>query len=323
MSSNFKIEVYLDPSNRVSCLGQDVIDGLGSYPKKLSPKWFYDENGSQLFEQITTLPEYYQTRAETEILTKHTIDISKLELETLIELGSGNSEKTKLLLDTLSKTKSFIKFVPFDVSEQTLRLSAKAIVEKYQDLEVVGIVGDFENHLDRLEPQGKTLIAFLGGTLGNLLPDQRQIFFQRLYKLLNQKDLILLGVDLVKSIQRLIDAYNDAKGITAEFNLNVLNVLNKELQANFDLSSFEHVAIWNKEQEWIEMRLRSRRDQNVYIKDLDLMVPFFQGEEILTEISAKFTKEKLAQELEPMGFGISNWWTDQNQDFAVLIIEKI
>ena len=296
----------------------DARAGLTASPKVLPPKWFYDEEGCRLFDEITRLPEYYPTRTERAILARHAGDIAaRTSADTLVELGSGTSEKTRLLLDALSAHGSLRRFVPFDVSEPTLRYAARAIEGEYPGIDVHAVVGDFERHLDRIPAGGTRVVAFLGSTIGNLDPDARARFYRSLAAGLAPDDTLLLGTDLVKDPKRLVAAYDDDAGVTAAFNRNVLSVLNRELDADFAPERFEHVARWNPEQEWIEMRLRSQGAQTVRVHELDLQVEFVDGEEMRTEISAKFRRDRVEAELAAAGLALAAWWTDPGGDFAL------
>ncbi|MEV4647086.1 L-histidine N(alpha)-methyltransferase [Saccharopolyspora sp. NPDC049357] len=297
-------------------LRAEVREGLTDDPKWLSPKWFYDAVGSELFERITELDEYYQTRAEHQILRRTALTIAELtNAATLVELGSGSSEKTRLLLDALSKHGTLRRFVPLDVSESALRSAVAAIEADYPDLEVSGVVDDFTT--GRLDHGEDRLVAFLGGTIGNLLPEERAGFFASLHAAMRPGEWLLLGTDLVKEPSRVIRAYDDAQGVTAEFNRNVLTVLNNRLGADFDADAFEHVARWNSDQEWIEMRLRARRPMHVRVRELALDVDFAEGEEIRTEISAKFRRNRIADELAVAGFELGSWWLDDASEYAL------
>jgi L-histidine Nalpha-methyltransferase len=299
-------------------LRADAHAGLTASPKILPPKWFYDEEGCRLFDEITRLPEYYPTRTERAILGRHAGDIAgRTSADTLVELGSGTSEKTRLLLDALSAHGSLQRFVPFDVSEPTLRDAASAIELEYPGVDVHAVVGDFEHHLDRLPRGGTRLVAFLGSTIGNLDPDGRARFYRSIAAGLAPEDALLLGTDLVKDPRRLEAAYDDPAGVTAAFNRNVLSVLNRELAADFAPERFAHVARWNPAQEWIEMRLRSQGAQAVRVQELDLQVEFADGEEMRTEISAKFRRERVEAELAAAGLALAAWWTDADGDFAL------
>jgi L-histidine N-alpha-methyltransferase len=284
----------------------------------LPPKWFYDEEGCRLFDEITKLPEYYPTRTERAILVACAGDIAaRTSADTLVELGSGTSEKTRLLLDALSAQRTLRRFVPFDVSEPTLRDAAGAIEVEYPGIDVHAVVGDFERHLDRLPTGGTRLVAFLGGTIGNLDPRARARFYGEIAAGLGPDDALLLGTDLVKDTGRLEAAYDDDAGVTAAFNRNVLSVLNRELGADFVPDRFAHIARWNAAEEWIEMRLRSEGAQAVHVAELDLDVRFAGGEEMRTEISAKFRRERVEDELAAAGLALTAWWTDPGGDFAL------
>jgi L-histidine N-alpha-methyltransferase len=315
-----RLAAHLTPADLRRELAADARAGLLAEPKELPPRWFYDERGSQLFDAITRLPEYYLTRREREILERRSREIAEAaRAETLIELGSGTSEKTRLLLDALTAEGSLRRFVPFDVSEPTLRGAAAAIEREYPGLEVTAVVGDFQRHVGLLPRDGRRLVAFLGSTIGNLGPPARAAFFAGLRSALGPGELLLLGADLVKDPVRLLAAYDDAAGVTATFDRNVLAVLNRELGADFDPDAFDHVARWDPEAERIEMLLRSRRAQRVALPALGLEVAFAAGEELRTETSAKFRREGLAAELALAGFDLERWWTDGAGDFAVAL----
>jgi L-histidine N-alpha-methyltransferase len=301
-------------------LREDVRVGLTAEAKWLPPRWFYDARGSDLFEEITRLPEYYPTRAERSILAAHADDIARITgAKTLIELGSGSSDKTRLLLDAFTRYGGLGTFVPLDVSVSALRQSTAQIAADYPGLRVRGIVADFTHQLDRLPTGGKRLVAFLGGTIGNLLPDERAAFLRTMRGALEAGDWLLIGTDLVKDPRIIVPAYDDSAGTTAEFNRNVLRVVNRELGADFDPEAFDHVAVWDAEREWIEMRLRARRPQRVHV--LDLRVTFAEGEELRTEISAKFRRESMEAELTAAGFGSRAYWTDADALFAVTLAQ--
>jgi L-histidine N-alpha-methyltransferase len=311
-----EIAVLSSAEERNAALREEARGGLTSTPKELQPKWFYDELGTELFDAITRLPEYYLTRAERSILERHAGEIAAMtEATTLIELGSGTADKTRILLDELAPQ----LFVPFDVSEETLRASAERLACEYPDLEVLAVVGDFEHDLSLLPTGGRRLLAFLGSTIRNLPPTQRAQFLNDVATTLDDDDAFVLGVDLVKSPARLVAAYDDASGVTREFNLNVLRVLNRELDGDFDVSGFEHVAHWNAEAEWMEMFVRSSREQTVRLEALELEVAFDAGELMRTEISAKFRLRRIAAELEVAGLAVQRWWTDAAGDFAVVL----
>jgi len=312
------IDVLLGPDDLAEALRHDARAGLTATPKCLPPKYFYDELGSALFEKITDLPEYYPARREREILGREAGEIARLAAaDTLVELGSGSSAKTRLLLDALAAGGTLERFVPFDVSEPTLRAAGEALTSEYPGLQVHGVVGDFERHLGELPEGGRRLVAFLGGTIGNLEPDARGRFLQSVAAGMEPGDALLLGTDLVKDWERLVAAYDDSTGVTAEFNRNVLHVLNGSLEGDFVPGRFEHVAIWDDDHEWIEMRLRSSETQVAHLAALDLTVTFEAGEEMRTEISAKFRREGVARELMAAGLDPQCWWTDARGDFAL------
>jgi L-histidine N-alpha-methyltransferase len=302
----------------VSTLEDDVRHGLTTTPKDIPPKWFYDDRGSVLFDEITRLPEYYPTRCERAILVERSAEIARVSnADTLVELGSGTSEKTRILLDALCAAGTLKRFVPFDVSEQTLHDAAAAIEREYPGVAVEPVVGDFTKDLGAIPMEGACMVAFLGGTIGNFLPEPRAAFLHDIASILDPDDTFLLGTDLVKDVALLEAAYDDAQGVTAEFNKNVLHVMNRELGADFDVGAFDHVAVFDTQNEWIEMRLRSTRDQRVRVAKLDLDVAFAAGEEMRTEVSAKFRRDGIERELEAAGLRLTDWWTDPGNDFAL------
>ncbi|MEU0051912.1 L-histidine N(alpha)-methyltransferase [Streptomyces sp. NPDC006309] len=297
-----------------AALRADVLHGLTSTPKRLPPKWFYDARGSELFEQITELPEYYPTRAEREILAARSAEIAAASgARTLVELGSGSSEKTRYLIEALPLS----AYVPVDVSESALSQAGQALVEERPDLDVHALIADFTAPLALPATPGPRLVAFLGGTVGNLLPAERAAFLASVRALLAPGDGLLLGTDLVKDERALVRAYDDAAGVTAAFNKNVLAVIDRELGADFDPDAFDHVALWDAERQWIEMRLRSRTAQTVKIPALGLAVDFAAGEELRTEVSAKFEKDGVTAELAAAGLELTHWWTDEPGRFAL------
>jgi len=300
-------------------MAADVRAGLTKPFKELSPRYFYDERGSELFERITELPEYYPTRCERAILEARSGEICMAANNpvSLIELGSGSASKTRVLLDAMQGACCLETYCPVDISEQITRETALAVAQEYPGVQVQGHVCDFELDLERVPVAGPRLVAFLGGTIGNFEPSQRASFLRRMANLLDEDDRFLLGTDLVKDRETLEAAYDDSAGITAAFNKNVLAVLNAELGADFDLDAFEHVAAWNAEAEWIEMRLRSGLAQTVRLPGIGLTVEFAEGEEMRTEISAKFRREGVAAELAAAGFAMRSWWTDPADQFGL------
>lgn len=317
------VEVHLTADDLRAALETDVHTGLTAEPKDLPPKWFYDERGSELFDSITRLPEYYLTRAERWILDEYRHVIAPFTgADTIVELGSGTSEKTRLLLDAFSERRLLRRFIPFDVSEATLRSAANALAEEYPDVEVRAIVGDFDHHLHTLPEDGRRLVAFLGSTIGNFEPKARARFLAALSAGMDVGDSLLLGTDLVKHPARLVAAYDDPGGLTAEFNRNVLSVVNRELDANFAPERYTHVARFDEEAEWIEMQLRSDLDQQVTVGSLHLEVDFVEGEGMRTEISAKFRRRQVEDELAEAGLALGRWWTDEEDDFALSLSFK-
>jgi len=300
-------------------LADDVLDGLTKPFKELPPKHFYDTRGSDLFDQICELPEYYPTRAERAILEAHAADIvAAARAEELLELGSGYATKTRVLLDAMADAGTLRRYLPFDVAETVVRQTAEDLVDEYPDLNVHGVIGDFERHLDRVPlSEGPRTVAFLGGTIGNFPPGSRRRFLRAIVARMGPDDRLLLGTDLVKDPELIRRAYDDDAGITAEFNRNLLHVVNRELGADFDPDGFEHVALFDAEREWIEMRLRALRTATVTIPALRLEVSFAAGEEVRTEISAKFTRERLEGDYEAAGLRLTDWWTDPQGLFAL------
>ena len=313
-----RIDVRITPDQLREQLRNDVRRGLSEHPKRLAAKWHYDETGSRLFDEITRQPEYYPTGREREILTARVDEIAALSrAETLIELGSGTGDKTRLLLTALQDAGGLRRFVPFDVSEEVLRESAIAILETYPGIEVCGIVGDFERHLDALPLAGRGLVAFLGGTIGNLLRPERARLLAALSGALGDGGLLLLGADLVKPRARLEAAYNDTAGVSARFTLNLLAVLNRELGADFDRSRFRHDAVWNEARECMDIGVVSLCAQRVTIAELGMAIDFADGEKLHTEISAKFRPEGLTAELTAAGFDQVRFWTDAAGEFSL------
>ena len=313
-----EIEVHLGPDEWERSLREEALAGLTSTPKVLPPTWLYDDRGCDLFDQITRLPEYYPTRAERSILLRRGLDIAERSgADTLVELGAGTAEKTRILLEAMALHGRLTRYVPFDVAESTLRATADAVSAEHPTIRVEGVVGDFRRHLGELPRGGRRLIAFLGGTIGNLEPDDRAEMLATIAAGMAPGDAFLLGTDLVKDRTRLVAAYDDAAGVTAAFNKNVLQVLNNELDADFDLDAFDHVARFDEEHEWIEMRLRSRREQTARVGALGITLQFAHGEDLRTEISAKFRPERVRDELQAAGLDVVGWWTDDDGDFAL------
>ncbi|MFG2773024.1 L-histidine N(alpha)-methyltransferase [Streptomyces sp. NPDC048350] len=314
--SPFQLTRTLPEDATEADLRADVLHGLTRVPKELPPKWFYDARGSELFEEITRLPEYYPTRAEREILMDRAHEIAAVTgARTLVELGSGSSEKTRFLIDALLP--ELDSYVPVDVSESALKGAADALIAERPGLHIHALVADFTRGLALPGTPGPRLVAFLGGTIGNLLPAERTVFLRSVRAMLAPGDALLLGTDLVKDEATLVAAYDDAAGVTAEFNKNVLAVIARELDADVRPDDFDHVALWDRDQEWIEMRLRARHALTVKIPELDLVVPFEAGEEIRTEVSAKFRQAGVRTELAEAGLEMTRWWTEKEGRFAL------
>jgi L-histidine N-alpha-methyltransferase len=315
-----QIDSHLD-GNEERSLADDVLDGLTRPFKELPPKHFYDARGAELFDRICELPEYYQTRAERAILEQSAEEVAELTgAVELVELGSGTAAKTRVLLDALHAAGTLERYIPFDVTESMVRDCAEALTSEYPGLRVHGVIGDFERHLDQIPPAaGPRIVAFLGGTIGNFPPGSRRRFLRKIARLLGPEDHLLMGTDLVKDPRVLEAAYDDAQGVTAEFNRNVLRVLNRELQADFDPEDFDHVALFDPHHEWIEMRLRARREHTTLVRALHLPVHFARGEELRTEISAKFTPERLEADLSAAGLQLARWLTDPDALFALTL----
>ncbi len=314
------IDIYLGGGDLRAAMERDVRAGLTRTPKQLPPVYFYDDRGSRLFDEITRLPEYYPTRAERSILDSHAKDIAQSsDADTLVELGAGTCDKSRLLLDAMQSNGRLERFVPLDVSDTTLWEAATTLSTEYPGLGVNAVVGDFHRHLGRLPTGGRRLFAFLGGTIGNLDPSERRTFLRQLVAVMTPDDRFLLGTDLVKDPAVLVRAYDDSAGVTAEFNRNVLHVLNRELGADFVTEDFTHVARWNDVDHRIEMWLRAGRDASVRISQLDLDVAFASGEEMLTEISTKFTPDGLAEELAESGFEVECRWPSDGDEFLLTL----
>ena len=318
-----EIEVDLPEGGALAGMAEVVREGLSSPFKELPPKYFYDERGSALFERITEQPEYYPTRCEREILAARAAEIAAASRpRTLIELGSGAATKSRLLLDAMREAGTLERFVPVDIAEGITRRAAAELVDEYPGLAVEGIICDYETHLERIPRPEGALIGFLGGTIGNFRPAARRSFLARIATLMYPRDRFLLGTDLVKDRARLEAAYNDAAGMTAEFNKNVLHVLNRELAADFDADGFEHVAFWDADNEWIDIRLRALAEQFVDLRELDMRAHFSRNEEMRTEISTKFTRERIESSYADAGLELLEWWTDADGLYSVSLARR-
>jgi L-histidine N-alpha-methyltransferase len=317
---SYTIDVHLSPDDVRQRMRADAIRGLQAAHKSIPPVWFYDERGSQLFEQITHLPEYYPTRAERHLLELHAPTIGELsKADTLVELGAGACDKTRVLLSALQQLGTLATYVPFDVSDEFLRDAASMLSSEYDPLAVHLVIGDFSEHLAEIPVDGRRMIAFLGGTIGNFDPTERARFLFDLNCTMSSNDSLLLGADLVKDRRRLVAAYDDGGGVTAAFNKNVLHVLNEQLGGDFDPDLFAHVALWNEAEQWIEMRLRAANATEVTLRDAGISVSFEPGEEILTEISAKFTPERIEAELGGAGFVVDGMWGADEGEFLLTL----
>lgn len=319
-TSEITVDVHLDPADWSRHLAEETALGLVDRPPWTPPVWFYDEVGSRLFDRITRLDEYYPTRAERSILAAHAGAIAaRTGATTLIELGSGTSDKTTLLLDALRDHGTLERIVPFDVSEAVLRSAAATLAETYPDVDVHAVVGDFHEHLGHIPSHGRRLLAFLGSTIGNLDPDQRREFLRRVRHSLDGDGWFLLGTDLVKDRTRLVRAYDDDSGVTAAFNLNALHVMNRELGADFDVDAWRHRAVFDEEHQRIEMHVVAVTDQTVSFATLDRTLTVEAGGHLRTEISAKFTEPQVRAELAGAGFAVDASWTDDDGDFLLTL----
>ena len=321
-----RVEDHLADGTAAGTLADDVLDGLTRPFKELPPKHLYDERGSELFDAICEQPEYYPTRTERAILEAESAAlVAATGAGELVELGSGYATKTRVLLDAMRDAGTLRRYVPFDVDGTVVEACAEQLAGAYPGLEVHGVVGDFERHLEAVPPAldgVPRIIAFLGGTVGNMLPGARRGFLRDLGATLGPDDHILLGTDLIKDVAVLEPAYNDAAGVTAAFNRNVLVVANRELGADFDPEQFDHIAFFDPQHEWIDMRLRARRAHTVHVASLDLDVPFERGEELRTEISTKFTRERLEADFEATGLELARWMTDPQEWFALSLSRR-
>ncbi|WP_405178222.1 L-histidine N(alpha)-methyltransferase [Nocardia sp. NBC_01377] len=318
------LETHLSDDDLTAALRADALLGLTSAPKWLPPKWFYDARGSELFERITELPEYYPTRTERALLERVVGEIARsTRAEVLVELGSGSSAKTRLLLNALTAEGALETYVPQDVSSSALRAAVEEIAAEFPAVSVHGVVSDFTGTLGNLPRGGRRMIAFLGGTIGNLVPAERAEFLAGIHEVLEPGEQLLIGAGLVIDPAVLVPAYDDAAGVTAEFNRNVLHVLNNRLDADFVPEKFDHIAVWDAENEWIEMRLAATEATTVKVRELDLTVEFAPGEQMRTEISAKFRIDGLRGELAASGFRTERVWTDPDDRFALVLSERV
>jgi len=320
LAPRVRVEVLLGEADRRSALHDATFWGLRDTPKQVPAIWLYDERGSRLFGEITRLPEYYPTQSERELLVAHAEDIASCtRAETLVELGSGTSEKTRLLLDALTAEESLQRFVPLDVSEEVLVASAYAVAAEYPAIEIHAVVGDFERHLSAVPGGDGRLLAFLGSTIGNLLPDSRGRFLHSVAGTLGSGDALLLGLDLVKDPARIEAAYNDGRGVTERFVRNALLVLDRELGSDFSRARFNFAAFWDPENSWMDIGFHSVGAQVVQVPELGVEVSFAEGERLRVEVSSKFRRDRFEAELEVAGLSLERWWTDADGDFALCL----
>lgn len=320
----YTIDVHLSPEEVRKQMRSDAVAGLQGEEKSIPAVWFYDERGSRLFEVITQLPEYYPTRAERALLQQNAAAIAELsKSDTLVELGAGACDKTRVLLTALQDAGTLSRYVPFDVSDEFLRDAATTLSEEFDTLDIHLVIGDFHHHLAEIPTEGRRMVAFLGGTIGNLNPSQRAKFLFDLNCTMSSDDSLLIGTDLVKDRERLVAAYDDAAGVTADFNRNVLRVLNDQLGGDFDPELFRHVALWNEDEQWIEMRLRAEEPTEVSLTGAGITVSFDEGEDLLTEISSKFTPERVEDELTQAGFVLDGMWGAEGGEFLLSLAHPI
>ena len=308
------------PTDHRAQMIEDVRHGLTAYRKHLASKYFYDARGSELFDQITRLPEYYLTRAETEILSERADEIMKhVQPDELIELGSGSSHKTHLLVEAMYRSSTGRRYVPVDISEEALRTAASRLCDDYEWLEVEGLVGDYVPDLGKIRRRGRRIIVFLGSTIGNYVPTLRHSLLRSVANALEPGDGFVLGLDLVKDEPTMIAAYDDAQGVSAEFNKNILHVINRELGGDIPVDAFEHVTRFDRELACMAQSLRASREVVANIRALDLAVTFIAGEEIHTEVSCKFSKPQVEQEFDAAGMRLDSWFMDDGEGFAVAV----
>ena len=316
------VELHACPETWTA-LAADVLEGLTTSTKTLPPKWFYDARGSELFDAICEQPEYYPARREAALLAEIGPAVAaQVPAGEVVELGSGSSTKTPLLLDPLAAAGTLRRYVPVDVSASAVEEAVPALLERHPGLEIDARVCDFTADLSSLHARRNPprLVAFLGSTIGNLQPAELHEFLVRVRPLLGRRDALLVGHDLVKDPSVIVPAYDDAAGLTAAFNRNVLAVINRELHADFDLDAFAHEASWNAALERIEIRLRSRRAQVVRIASLGLEVTFQAGESILTEISRKFRRDVIERAAARAGLRLRSWHTDADGWYGVSLL---
>ncbi len=315
------MQVLLREQQWAAHLRAKTREGLESTPPWIPPVWFYDEVGSQLFDEITRLPEYYPTDAERSILRQYADEIVALaDVDTFVELGAGSSEKTRLLLDAGVRHGRLERVVPVDCSESFLASCSADLANAFPSLAVQGVVADFTSHLGQLVHSDRRMVMFMGSTIGNFDPEDRAAFLRDIAADQGPGDCFLLGTDLVKGTDRLLAAYDDAQGVTARFNRNALTVMNRQLDADFDVTAFRHRAWWDAERARVQMHLVATRDTGATIRAFDdLRVEFAADEYLLTEYSTKFTAAQVEAELAEVGLAVAGSWTDPNGDFLLTL----
>lgn len=315
------MEVLLAPAEAKALMKEEVRAGLAGHPRELPSKYFYDERGVALFDEITRLPEYYLTRAEEALLARNAEEILALARpRQLVELGPGSAGKTGYLVESGMRLGALARYVPVEVSREAAEAGARRLAGRYPSLSIHALVGDFERHLDRVPPAGPTLVAFLGSTIGNFLRPRAERLLARIGSLLGEDGFFLLGTDLVKERRVLEAAYNDARGVTAEFNRNLLRVVNRELEADFVPEAFDHLAFYDEAGERIEMHLRSRRPQQVRLASLGIEVALGAGETIRTEVSCKYTRASVESALAAAGLEVVRWY--EGDGFALSVSRR-
>jgi len=319
--STITIDRHLDAARLDDEMAAEIRRSFRNRPIVLAPRWLYDDRGSELFDRITRLAEYYPTEAERTVLIARADEIAEVTgADTVVELGSGTSDKTRTLLDAFHRRGQLSTFVPLDVSEGTLQDAARMLASRYDGLAVHALVGDFNRHLRHLprSAERRRLVAFLGGTIGNFYVEERRAFLGALADQLRSDEWLLLGVDLVKPLDRIVDAYFDEATVTEQFIKNSLTVINRRFNADFDLDCFDYVPLWDARERRVDMRLRATTPQTVSLRDLDLEVELSAGEEIRVEISTKFDREDLTAELDDVGLVVERFWSDPSNDFGLL-----
>jgi L-histidine N-alpha-methyltransferase len=320
LSERPTFDVRLGSDEKTRALRADAVAGLTASPKWLRPTWFYDAHGSMLFDELSRLPGYYLARAESAVLAARAAQIvADTDVRTLIELGSGASTKTRLIIEAGHEHGTLRRFVGFDVSESALASAAATLSARYPWLAIHAVVGDFTRHLDALPVDVNRLVLFLGGTIGNLLPPDRAQLLCGLRAALAAGDALLLGVALVSDPDAMVRAYQDPDGRTADFNHNVLRVLNRALGADFPVEAFEHVVRWDAEHEWVQLLLQATRPIDVTLAAVDLEISFAAGETLCTAVSTRFHRAGVAAELAAAGFAVERWWPDDTDRFAVTL----